>query len=201
MPRTLPISLLLLCSAATAHAERDTSLSVTGGFALVSELDAASTAEPEAGPLLGATLAWDHAPPEYPAVPGYAWAGDLVPDVTLARAGDEAILMTGVRLELDYAQREQGLFRISARGSMWIAPRLAIVLETSQLLAGGELGTSYQLGRSGWSFGYFVGVLGWPGERAEPPPDSLALVPELEDRPEPEPALTVLGGLTLSRAY
>lgn len=198
MRRSLSIFLLVLLTAGTAHAdrERETALAVSGGFSLIGTVE--EGAEPVAGPFLGASLAWDRAPPEYPLAPGYAWAGDLVPEVTLARAGDAAIVMAGVRLELDYAQREQGLLRVSARGSMWIAPRIAIDLETSKLLAGGELGTSYQLGHSGWSFGYWLGVLGAPAERpAPPPPDSLAL---WDQRPG-EAVLAVFGALTLSRAY
>jgi hypothetical protein len=198
MKRSLPISIVILLSAGTAHAEREraTALSVSGGFSLIGPADA--EAEPDAGPFLGATLSWDRPPPEYPALPGYAWAGDLVPDVTLARAGQAGLLMTGVRLELDYAQREQGLLRVSARGSMWLAPRLAIDLETSKLLVGGEFGTTYQIGHTGWALGYWLGILGAPAERgAEPPPDSLAL---WDERPG-EATLAVFGALTLSRAY
>jgi hypothetical protein len=196
MRRSLAISTLILLSAGAAHAEgdRDTAVGVSGGFSLIGTPDAED--EPEAGPFLGASLAWDRAPPEYPVVPGYAWAGDLVPEVAIARAGDALLLMTGVRLELDYAQREQGLLRISARGSMWLAPRLAIDLETSKLLYGGEFGTTYQVGRSGWSVGYWLGVLGRPGEEG-PPPDSLALW----DHPPEEAVLAVFGALSLTRAY
>jgi hypothetical protein len=197
MRRSGAISILILLTAGTAHADREraTSLGVSGGFSLIGPADA--EVEPAAGPFLGATLAWDTAPPEYPAVPGYAWAGDLVPDVTLARAGESALLIAGVRLELDYAQREQGLLRVSARGSIWLAPRVAIDLETSKLLVGGEFGTTYAIGHSGWAFGYWFGVLGWPAEEVEPPPDSLAL---WDERPG-EATLAVFGALMLSRAY
>jgi hypothetical protein len=204
MTRSLPISVLVvLLGTGVAHAERErtTALAVTGGYAIVG-ID--ENAVGETVPMLGASLAWDRTPPAYPLAPGYRWAGDLVPEVTLARIGDDAILMSGVRLELDYAQREQGLFRISGRGSLWIAPRLAVLLEDSQLLAGGEVGASMRIRSSGWTFGYWFGVLGWPADdAAAPPPDSLALAPDtgLLDRPPPGSTLTFLAGLTLSRAY
>jgi len=35
--------------------------------------------------------------------------GDLVPQLTIGTIGDRGVVLVGVGLELDYAQKEQGL--------------------------------------------------------------------------------------------
>ncbi len=185
-------------SAGLAAAEpRAPALSVEGGFAVHGPLEGP---EPEGAGYLGATLAWDRPAPAYPASRGYELRGDIVPEVTLARFDDRSTALLGVRFELDYAQKEMGLLRVSARGSMWIAPRFGVISGADSTVAGLDLGTSYLFGRSGWSAGYWFGLLTWREAQPRPPVAGVIFLdPSVSLADDSVIALT--GGLLVGRAY
>ena len=97
--------------------------------------------------------------PEMPA-PGTARAqGQLVPEVGLYSFGDRGGVLAGVRLEADIAQNRMGLFGVSARTSLWLAPRVGLIQGAQSAMLGGDVGESLSFGN--WSVGYTVGMLTW----------------------------------------
>jgi hypothetical protein len=149
----------LVAMPALAHAERSTALSVTGGVAVMGDAD--DIGPNRMGSLVGASLAWDRPAPDYPESGTAVARGDLVPEVTLFSYGDRGGLLAGLRLELDIAQRHMGLFRVSARMSAWLAPRIGIIQGADGALVGGDFGEMFYLGRSGWAVGVTMGMLTW----------------------------------------
>lgn len=158
MQRCLVVAAVLLVPG-LAYADRSTTLSVTGGVALMG--DAEEDGPNRMGSALGATLAWDRAPPDFPA-PGTARArGDLVPEVTLMAFADRGGILGGLRLELDLAQSKMGLFRNSARASFSIAPRFGLIDGADSPIAGGDFNEVFYLGKSKWHLGITMGVYTW----------------------------------------
>jgi hypothetical protein len=196
--RSLGVTIGFLLCAAPASAERRPSLGIDGGFAIAGDLDA-SNDEPVTTPYLGATLAFDTPPPAYPAEPGYAWAGALVPQLSIARLDGRGAFLLSVRLEADYAQKQQGLLRVSARGSLWLAPKLGFVEDAESLAIGGDIGSSLMIFSTGWTFGYWFGVLAWNVREPDVPQPGVAarLLPG-DDTPL---IVSMTAGLMLSRAY
>lgn len=178
-PAAAAAALALVAAPAAARAEtpaparsRAPTIGVLAGFALVDlgEADPYSGGEPRALGFLGASLAWDTPPPAYPAAPGYAVKGDVVPEIQLMQLGDGGLVLGGVRVELDIAQKEQGLLRLSARSSIWVAARAGVGDLAEGLIGAVELGSTIYAG-SAWRFGYAVGALMWrEDEAAEPLP-------------------------------
>lgn len=139
---------------------RRTVLSVMGGVAVFGLEQPAGSDLPDAVGLIGATLAWDTPPPDYPAAPGYAVRGEVVPEVELMRMGDDGVVLGGLRLELDIAQRQMGLLGISARSSIWVSGHAGIAQFADRPVVSGEIGATLYAGDA-WRFGYWFGLLGW----------------------------------------
>ena len=155
---------LPLFTSATARAEREraAALSVHGGGAVIGDADAVGP--DRFGSVIAASLAWDRPAPDFPA-PGTARArGDLVPELTLMALGDRGVALAGARLELDLAQSKMGLLQVSARMSLYIAPRIGLIDEGGSAVLGGDFGEIYYLGRSDWRIGFDFGVLTWREE-------------------------------------
>ena len=107
---------------------------------------------PDAHPLLGprVTLSWEHAPLAMPDEPGYRVGTSLVPELLGGSFIDDkhaaGYVGVGVRGELKLAQRDQGIFHLSARGALYLAARACVV--------GGSRDPFYEFG-----FGeYFGGI-------------------------------------------
>src|SRR5438045_12440 len=124
MRKLVVLAVLALPSLAHADRPRELSLGVTGGAAVMGDPEAIGP--DRMGSLIGASLLWDRPAPDYPELDGTAKArGDLVPEATLFALGDRGAATAGLRLALDVSQRAMGLLRVSARMSVWLAPRVA----------------------------------------------------------------------------
>ena len=127
----------LLFATTTAFAEDRSMVINIGATAGAIEDPAVMDGQPAdslVGPRL--TLAWEHAPLSLPATPGYNVKGVLVPELTAgAFVNDQradGFVGVGLRAELQMAQREQGLLKVSARGGFYIAGRGLVVGENRQ---------------------------------------------------------------------
>lgn len=192
----MTIGAVMTAIPATAVADRDVALGVTGGVAIHGR--ATMDEDGAIAGYLGASVTLDRSPPPLPTTPGHAWRGELVPELTLASFAQRAMALGGVRLELDWAQREQGLLRSSGRGSMWIAPRLGVLEGADTLVVGLDAYGTMRFGRGAWAIGYGGGVLLWGQEPEYVIQDggSIAIVGA---EVEPETHLAVIMGLTVTR--
>jgi len=153
----LAIALGVLVVGSVAHAdERRTTITLggmTGGIERTrQELSdvVASRAEPLVGPRI--SLGWEHAALELPAEPGYRFAGALVPELVAGAfiEHDRALMFVGagVRAEIKMAQREMGLFRLSARGAAYLAARGLVVGDERKPYGEFTIGEYLLVGRS-----------------------------------------------------
>ncbi len=176
--RLVPVAAvaLVLGSVRTAAAEeaaplppRTATLGIVGGFALfdLDQADPYARGEPRADGFIGASLAWDTPPPAYPARPGYVVHAEVVPEVQLLRIGDGGLVLGGLRFEVDLAQKEQGLFKVSARTSIWLAARAGVGVVADGIIGSVDVGSTIYVGDA-WRFGYAIGALLW--EQPEPLP-------------------------------
>jgi len=164
------LAIAIVMSAAPASAvadERRTAIDVQAGIGPVFTEQYDTYGEPETATLLRARVGWEAAPLEYPTAPGYAWAGTLVPELTIGMIDyndqGESFVQAGVRLEALFAQKEQGLLKVSARGGMWLAARAGVVGEDRDTMWEGALGWYLWLGRSKVRIGWEMGMLGFEG--------------------------------------
>jgi len=115
---------IILATTSVAHADRFTTFTVGASYAA----DPSSSHE-SGGPVV--ELAWEHAPPVMPAAPGYNTAGALVPELIGGALADgrraQFFLGAGLRVELDIAQREQGLMKVSAKCALYAAGRALVI--------------------------------------------------------------------------
>lgn len=133
----------LLCVASPAFAERTTTVNLGGMFGGVENLDNVDnyyeqpSMHPAGGPRI--TLGFENAPLNMPATPGYSVGVAFVPELTAgAMLGEERgdmFVGVGARGELQIGQREQGLFKVSARFALYLAAR-AVVIGKDQDTAG-----------------------------------------------------------------
>ena len=157
--RSLICAALLIAS--TAHAEDRSMVTNLGAtFGAVDGMDA-DPAEGLFGPRI--TLAWEHAPLQMPATPGYNISGALVPELTggafINDVSARAFVGVGLRAELNMAQKEQGLLRVSARGGFYVAGRAIVVGEERQPLFEFAIG-EYFTGFHSWTrFGFELAVV------------------------------------------
>jgi hypothetical protein len=136
-------------------------LSVGGMFGGVGDLEAGP--EPTWGTRL--SVGWEKPLPELPAQPGYKLRGGLVPELFVgglvlpeAKRAD-GFFGAGVRAELQFAQREMGLFRVSARGAGYVAARGLVIGEDRTGLFEFALGEYFARHRTATRIGYEFDVL------------------------------------------
>jgi hypothetical protein len=91
-------------------------------------------------------------------------SGDIVPEVQLMAIGEGSLAIGGVRLELDIAQKEQGLFKVSARSSIFFSAKVGAGDLSDGIIAAFDVGSTIYVGDA-WRFGYSFGALVW-GEQA-----------------------------------
>ena len=148
-------ALLLLLVPALAHAEERSTVVTVAGMLGAIEGTASSTdyyIEPQ--PLVGprVTLSWEHSPLALPDARGYKFDGALVPEIVGGAFLDDeraqAFIGAGVRAELRMSQREMGLFRISARGAVYLAGRGLVVGEDRKPYGELALGEYFIVGKS-----------------------------------------------------
>lgn len=159
------IALGSLVVVAPARAERTTTVTLGGMFGGLDDPmdDLRDSLRPAGGPRL--TLAWENAPLEMPATPGYAVDVAFVPELTaaaiLSETQGEALVGVGARGELRIAQREQGLLRISARMAFYLAARAMVIGDRQDTAFEGALGEYLLFGKGGrMRFGGEIGFLG-----------------------------------------
>jgi hypothetical protein len=161
--RLVVAALVVLVPTLSRADERRTFVSIGGTAGATARTDNGTTVQPDiyqpdapmssdARPLLGprATLSWEHAPLAMPDAPGYNVGTSLVPEILAGSFIDdkhaEGYVGVGVRGELKLAQRDQGLFHLSARGALYLAARACAI--------GGNRDPFYEFG-----FGeYFGGI-------------------------------------------
>jgi hypothetical protein len=147
--------LLLLLVPALAHAEERSTVVTVAGMLGAIEGTASSTdyyIEPE--PLVGPriTLSWENTALALPDARGYKFDGALVPELvggayfTDERA--QAFIGAGLRAELRMSQREMGLFKISARGAVYLAGRGLVVGDNRKPYGELALGEYFLVGKS-----------------------------------------------------
>ena len=137
------VAVAVLASSSIARAERTTTVNLGGMFGGVETLDNVDnydvqpTMSPAGGPRV--TLGFENAPITMPAAPGYNVGVAFVPELTAgAMLGEErgdVFVGVGARGELQIGQREQGLFKVSARFAVYLAAR-ALVIGKDQDTAG-----------------------------------------------------------------
>lgn len=149
-------------SSSVAHADgRSPILSVGGVLGGVGDLDEA----PDTAWGTRLSVGWEKPLPEMPAKPGYNIAGALVPELFVgglvlpeARRAD-GYFGVGVRAELQFAQREMGLLRVSARGAGYVAARGLVVGDDRTGLFEFAIGEYYTRHHGATRIGYEVEVL------------------------------------------
>ena len=132
-------TVLVAATAGSATGERLTVL--TGRLGLgAGNVDQADQTlrDPDRITVVGATVSWEDGPLPYPAKPGYALRGALVPELHLDRLSvDEQglgklqdttlALAIGLRIDVGLAQREMGLLKVSARAGFFAAAKLGVL--------------------------------------------------------------------------
>ena len=162
---------------ATAHADRTATVHLGGQFGGTEEMDPAMAPAMRAtgGPRM--TLAWEHQPISLPTTPGYNFDVTLVPELTggvmLDEMRGESFAGFGLRGELRFGQREQGLLRVSGRGSFYLAGRMMLIGEGQDGLIEGALGTYLYLGASRARIGVEIAVAA--RERTDVPGDTTQM--------------------------
>ncbi len=111
-----------------------------------------------------AMVSWELPPVEMPAARGYAWRVGIGPELGVGFIGNDrrgdGFAQAGLRLEVGFAQREMGLFRVSSRGGLWLAARGGLVGGEHSTMLEGDLGWFLWLGHTGWRVGWEIGGLG-----------------------------------------
>lgn len=139
----------VLASSSTVLADRTTAVNLGGMFGGVENLDNVDnyyeqpTMHAAGGPRI--TLGFENAPIQMPPVPGYNVGVAFVPELTAgAMLGEERgdmFVGIGARGEVQIAQREKGLFKVSARMAFYLAARAVVIgkdQDTAAELAFGE---------------------------------------------------------------
>lgn len=149
--RGVKAALLVLLVPSIALAEERMTMFSLGGMAGAFERPEHEL-DPEVlfGPRL--TLSWEHPALAMPDAPGYRFGGALVPELIggafVLDDRAEMFIGAGVRAEVKMAQREQGLLKVSARGSAYVAARGLIVGEQRSGFAEFGLGDYLLVGRA-----------------------------------------------------
>lgn len=181
--------------AAADSTERQAFVSVMGGYSLAAPPEASEWSEFDRGPLVGVSLAWDRAPPEYIRVRGEQigrW--DLVPEATLLVTGRDGTLLGGVRLQAAITSYEMGVFRTSSRTKLWLAPRAGVGTQAVGAVWGGDFGLSFHTG--GVEIGGWLGVYTW--NESVDTMDDYVPRPPLEGPGNEERMLQLQAGLMFS---
>ncbi len=153
---------VVLGASSVAHADRSTVLSVGGMFGGAGDF-AGGRADPAWGTRL--SLGFGSPLPEMPATRGYNWRGALVPElfagglVLPESERADGYFGAGIRAELQFAQREMGLLRISARGAGYIATRGLVIGEDRAGIFEFAIGEYFARHRSAARIGYEVDVM------------------------------------------
>lgn len=156
------LALGLVVAANVAHADERSMQASVGGVMQVGSTSAYETMESEGGGRLA--LSWELPRLAMPDTPGYRLDVSLVPELhVVAMRGEgsiEGAFGAGLRGEVRMAQREMGLFRISAGGAFYAALRGSVVGETRdpqlELVAGEYLYLGrHTRTRIGFEGGYF----------------------------------------------
>ncbi len=122
----------VLATSGVAHADRTTVLDVGMTFGGISAVHDTGNERPLVGPRI--TLGFEGSFVDVPDQPGYHFAGALVPELVAGsyvyddRA--EGYVGVGLRAEVQMGQREQGLFKVSARGAMYLVGRALVIGDT-----------------------------------------------------------------------
>ncbi|MGN6105085.1 MAG: hypothetical protein ACTHU0_08275 [Kofleriaceae bacterium] len=132
--RSLLASLITsLVLASTARAEERATTVVVGGLGgvLTSDTKDGGTVPDRGFGGIRLILGWDRPALAYPAQPGYALDGTLVPELIAGALLDEdrgeGMIGVGLRAELRMSQKERGLLRISARGAFYLVGRAMVI--------------------------------------------------------------------------
>jgi hypothetical protein len=180
--------------AAADSTERQAFVSVVGGYSLAAPPEATDWDEFDHGLLVGASLAWDRAPPEYIRVRDETTSrGELVPEASLLVTGHDVTLLGGVRLQIATTAYEVGWLRTSSRAKIWLAPRAGIGTQAAGAVWGGDFGLSFHTG--GIEIGGWIGVYTWNDTSYMT--DGYVPRPPL-DGPGEQRILQVQGGLLFS---
>lgn len=160
--RSVLVAMAVVGASSVAQADgRSPVLSVGGMFGSVGDLEVRP--EPAWGTRI--SLGWENALPELPALPGYNLRGALVPElfvggVVLPEAQRaDGYFGAGVRAELQFAQREMGLFRVSARGAGYVAARGLVIGEDRTGLFEFAIGEYFARHHKATRIGYEVDML------------------------------------------
>jgi hypothetical protein len=174
---------------------RQTFVSVMGGYSIAAPPEATEAEEFDHGLLIGASLAWDRAPPEYIRIRGErVGRAELVPEATVQVTGRDGMLLGGVRMQLALSEYEVGLFRMSSRGKLWLAPRVGVGTQATGAILGGDFGLAFHTG--GIEIGGWLGVYVWK-EATTGAMDSDPARPPLYG-PDEQRILQLQGGLLFS---
>jgi hypothetical protein len=143
------------CFASPAFADRTTTVNLGGMFGGVENLDNVDnyyeqpSMHPAGGPRV--VLGFENPPILMPATPGYNVGVAFVPELTtgamLGSDRGDLFLGVGARGEVQLAQREKGLFKVSVRMAFYVAAR-ALVIGKEQDTAGEfVIGEYFYLGK------------------------------------------------------
>jgi hypothetical protein len=154
------------CLASPAFADRTTTVNLGGMFGGVEDLDNVDnyyeqpTMHAAGGPRV--VLGFENAPIVMPPTPGYNVGVAFVPELTagavLGSDRGDLFIGVGARGELQMAQREKGLFKVSARMAFYLAAR-ALVIGKEQDTAGEfVLGEYFYVGRGRTRIGGEISV-------------------------------------------
>ncbi len=158
---------------ATAHAERESIVTFSGGLSAIGPLDAPDgTGGPEhLGLQLRGTMSWEEPPLSYQEPKGYRFAGTVVPEIFagMVSTGDDRseLVGGGLRFELAFSQRRMGLLEVSARGGCYVAARGGLFTDPARTpFAEGALGEYFLVGDTA-RLGLELGVMGIYAARDE----------------------------------
>jgi hypothetical protein len=151
----IALALALLCPALAYAEERSTTITFSGMVGGIEhEMTSGDYYLAEPDPLVGPrmTLSWEHAALTYPDQPGYKFDGAIVPELVGGAFIDDdrarGFIGAGLRAELRMAQREMGLFKVSARGAVYLAGRGLVVGDDRKPFGEFALGEYFLIGKT-----------------------------------------------------
>jgi hypothetical protein len=174
---------LALTAAGTAHADRTSSLGVVAGMGVDGALHDEIGDDPEAGALLGVSLAWERSLPAFPDPGVHVGIGDIAPELSLIGYHHDAMLLAGLRLQLLFANNRVPPFGVTDRGHLWLTPRVGVSTQADTVIVGADSGLDLAV-HDDWTLGLSLGFYSWRESAAscgctafgtDPPPEATPL--------------------------
>jgi hypothetical protein len=164
--RRVVIASLLFC-AGTAHAGRETDVSVLAGGSIDGPAATTDWGDLSYAPVVAGSLVWARALPPIPGPNQLDGRADAAPEVTAMAYHGEAMLLAGLRLDVASAGNNQGMFHTTGAAEAWLSPRVGVSTQADTPVVGFDLGFAFTHG-SRWRLGIEEAFYTWKQHDAAP---------------------------------